>query len=201
MMRPLVFQAAPITPTTLTAAASTLSTSPPTVSLTWVEPSPVPAPTLFTLERADLADFSSGLQSFTVNAPATSFVDTTVGEHLTYFYRVRAEDNVAYSAWSDTVTATTPGRLPLAPSNLALFGAAKTALTVVWVDNANNEQGFYLQRRRTGQWATIATLPANTTKYTDSGLVSGTTYRYRIQAYNKDGVSAWSNILQANTLP
>jgi hypothetical protein len=44
-----------------------------------------------------------------------------------------------------------------------------------------------------GTYSTIATLPANTTTYTNTGLTKGKKYYYRVRAVNSAGNSAWSN--------
>ncbi len=44
-----------------------------------------------------------------------------------------------------------------------------------------------------GTWSRVGTVGANTTKYSDKGLTSKTSYLYRVQAYNVDGVSEYTN--------
>ena len=48
-------------------------------------------------------------------------------------------------------------------------------------------------------FTTIASLPAGSTAYTDSGLRASTTYRYRVLAWNDAGVSGYSNIATVKT--
>ena len=80
---------------------------------------------------------------------------------------------------------------------ITLFaGAAHAAeLTVTWSDASTNEDGFKLERKTgtAGSYAQIATLPANTTGYVDTAVTAGTTYCYRVRAYNAAGDSAYSN--------
>ena len=81
--------------------------------------------------------------------------------------------------------------------------AAITAaqLTLSWSDNSTNEAGFRIERRTgtTGTYAEIATLGVNTASYTDVNLANGTTYCYRVRAYNAGGVSGYSNEQCATT--
>lgn len=81
---------------------------------------------------------------------------------------------------------------PAAPTNLRVLAVTDTAITLAWSDESSNEDGFELQRRTTGSWASLASLAANTTTYSDSGLSAGTTYRYRVRAFNASGESEWS---------
>jgi len=50
-----------------------------------------------------------------------------------------------------------------------------------------------------GAWTRVATLGADVTTYTDTGLMRRTTYQYRVQAYNGSGSSAYSNVVTAKT--
>ena len=91
--------------------------------------------------------------------------------------------------------------LPQAPSNLSVSKITSTAITIKWSDNANNEQGFYVQRSMNAgtTWTQIATVAPNATSYTNTGLTPRTTYWYRVQAYNAAGVSGFSNTISATT--
>jgi titin len=63
-----------------------------------------------------------------------------------------------------------------------------------WRDNSGNEAGFRIDRSTNGStFATVTTVNANMTAYTDSGLVTSTTYSYRVSAFNSAGSSANSN--------
>jgi hypothetical protein len=45
----------------------------------------------------------------------------------------------------------------------------------------------------------VATLPGTATIFTDTGLASRTTYRYRVRAHNAAGDSPYSNTASAQT--
>lgn len=87
---------------------------------------------------------------------------------------------------------------PRSPSNLQLVEVTSSAASLTWVDNASNETGQTLQRSDDGRtsWATVATLSADQTTYTNEGLTPGHTYWYRMRASNTYGDSDWSNELE-----
>ena len=74
-------------------------------------------------------------------------------------------------------------------------------LTLSWSDNSTNEAGFRIERRTgtTGTYAEIATLGVNAASYTDVNLANGTSYCYRVRAYNAGGMSGYSNEQCATT--
>src|SRR4029434_8915779 len=84
-------------------------------------------------------------------------------------------------------------------SSPALVTAAQLILS--WSDNSTNEVGFRIERRTgtTGTYAEIATVGVNTASYTDVNLPNGTTYCYRVRAYNAGGTSGYSNEQCATT--
>jgi LmbE family N-acetylglucosaminyl deacetylase len=74
-----------------------------------------------------------------------------------------------------------------------------------WTDNATTETGFSVERAPdnggvAGTYATIATLGANVTAFTDGGLLASTRYWYRVRAFNAGGNSAYSNAFAVTTL-
>jgi Domain of Unknown Function (DUF1080)/Fibronectin type III domain len=72
--------------------------------------------------------------------------------------------------------------------------AYATSLRLQWTDVSNNESGFKVERMAsTGSYTQLATVPANVQTYTDTGLNSGTTYCYKVRAFNSAGTSAPSN--------
>jgi len=73
--------------------------------------------------------------------------------------------------------------------------AAAAGLKLTWADNSINEDGFKIERKegQAGTFAQITTAGANVSSYTDSGLTEGTTYCYRLRAFNAAGDSVYSN--------
>ncbi|MEN8126944.1 MAG: putative Ig domain-containing protein, partial [Planctomycetota bacterium] len=90
---------------------------------------------------------------------------------------------------------------PAAPSGLSATAIATTRIDLTWVDNADNETGFKIERsiRTNGSFVEIATVGADVTSYSDTTVRKGTTYYYRVRATNGDGDSAYSNEANATT--
>jgi hypothetical protein len=141
----------------------------------------------------------------------TTYTDSSVALNTTYYYRVRAYNVVATSAFSNTATAATPAQIvPLAPTFLLIMSTTRNSFALMWTDNAANELGFYLERSTagaSGPWTRIATVlpkaataPSSVT-YTDNFLTPATNYWYRVQAYNLVGGSAYSNTIPGTTNP
>jgi hypothetical protein len=68
-------------------------------------------------------------------------------------------------------------------------------LQLTWTDNSTNEDGFTIERKAgtAGTYAPLTTVGANVSSYTDSTLVDGATYCYRLFAFNSGGNSPYSN--------
>lgn len=101
-----------------------------------------------------------------------------------------------------TVTPPTP-TAPAAPTSLAATVVSRNQINLSWTDNANNEDGFKIERcagSTCTNFVQVATVGANVTSYSNTGLTRNTTYRYRVRAYNTGGDSAYSNIVNATTL-
>jgi hypothetical protein len=90
---------------------------------------------------------------------------------------------------------------PAAPSSLTASAASTSQINLSWTDNSNNEDGFKVERLNSdGTWSQVATVGANLTTWSDTGLTAGTTYTYRVRAYNASGGdSAYSNTASATT--
>jgi hypothetical protein len=114
---------------------------------------------------------------------------------------VRAYNAAGESAYSNTASGTTSPAptSPSAPANLAASVKTKPRLSVslTWTDTSTNETGFLVQRSADGgaTWVQIAQLAAGSTSYADGSVSSGTTYRYRVCAYNAAGSSGYSNVV------
>ena len=95
----------------------------------------------------------------------------------------------------------TGGKPPRTPSSLSATKEKTTTIEVTWSDNSDDELGFKLYRKKYigGSYSLVATLDANVTEYTDSGLGSDANYYYRVCAYNYAGSSDYSNVDYATT--
>jgi hypothetical protein len=122
---------------------------------------------------------------------------------ITYYPSLTVVDNRGASSWIAgppiTVNAPPP---PAAPS---LLTASTSGASVVlnWQDNSSDEIGFYIERC-VGAGCTdfiglFGDTPANVTTFTDSLVVAGITYRYRVVAFNAGGYSPYSNVATVST--
>lgn len=90
---------------------------------------------------------------------------------------------------------------PAAPGSLIAVASSSTQINLTWVDNANNESGYEIQRSPDGAaWATITTSAANATSYSNTGLTAATMYHYRLRAVNFAGVSAFAGPVSTTTM-
>jgi len=140
----------------------------------------------------------------TISANTTSYTDVGLGSSATYYYKIQATNAGGNSSWSNEASAKTdtpPANIPAAPSNLIATAAGTSVINLTWSDIATNETSYVLQRSLSSGsgFSTIATLAANTTSYSNSGLNSSTTYYYKVQAINSIGSSAWSNVVNSTT--
>lgn len=74
-------------------------------------------------------------------------------------------------------------------------------LTLNWVDNSDNEDGFKIDRKltQTGPWAEIGQVGPNITTFADN-VTDQQLYCYRVKAFNNAGDSPASNEACATTL-
>jgi uncharacterized repeat protein (TIGR01451 family) len=158
----------------------------------------------FKIERAPDSGGSPGTwtQIATVGANVTNYNDTGLLPGTRYWYRIRAYNVGGDSDYSNQASATT--LLLTAPSGLTATAASTNRIDLSWADNSSNEDGFEIERAADDggspdAWSQIATVSANVTNYSDSGLPPGTKYWYRVRAYNTSGSSDYSNQASAAT--
>ncbi len=188
----------PSAPTNLTATAASSSQ----INLAWTDTANNEGG--FKIERCTGANCTTFSQVATVGANVTSYQNTGLAASTSYSYRVSAYNGAGDSGYSNTASATTPAAptVPAAPSNLAANAVSRNQINLVWTDNATNEDGFRIERCKGStctNFAQIASVGANVTSYQNTGLTKGTTYRYRVRAYNAAGNSGYSNIASATT--
>jgi fibronectin type 3 domain-containing protein len=137
----------------------------------------------------------------------TSFSDQSLPANTSYSYQVRAVDIVGdvgpFSAVATTVTlAPQP---PTAPTNVVAAPVSGTAITVSWTASTSSVgiANYVVQRCQGAGCSNFATVASPTgTSFADSGLTTGTSYSYRVQALDAGGASSpFSNVASATPIP
>src|SRR5204863_2673741 len=177
-------------PTSLTATAVSSSQ----INLAWTDNSL--AESGYRIEQSPVDDLH--FIEIAVTGPNVTFYSATgLSEGTKYYYRVRAYNAIATSAYCSEKNATTFSNLPAAPSGLTITSITSSTVSLAWTDNANNETGFKVQRKQGvgGTYTQIATPGANVTTFTDNdpALLDGTQYYYKVCATNSAGDSPFSN--------
>lgn len=136
-----------------------------------------------------------------------SWLDTPIHNYMSYSLSCATEFTTHQAgrmhAWTEEsltgwLELPPPPAVPGTPS----LSTSGSVITIVWVDNSNDEDGFQVQRETKGsrnKWVnqqTIADVGANVTSTTDSPGAG--TFRYRVRAYNGNGASNWSGWAQIN---
>jgi hypothetical protein len=132
------------------------------------------------------------------DSSATMYPSTT---SCSQNWRSLAADDVSAAETAYPPAGATPP--PSAPSNLTVgvnASSPSSAIDVRWSDNSSNESNFLVERSTDGfNFTQVASLGANVTAFTNSGLAASTTYTYRVRASNGGGFSAYSDVASATT--
>ncbi|MEH1169186.1 hypothetical protein V6V47_27770 [Micromonospora sp. CPCC 205539] len=202
MNRPLVLRVAPKAPTGLTATPVPGSaTALPAIALTWTGNGDRPPATSHLLQRATDATFTGEVTTLTVAAAAVRYTDATVTPGVTYHYRIRAENAVSCSSWSNSV----PASVHLAaPAGLvaAIPPAAPLRVALRWT-NRSFATGIDVQRATN---PTFTSGPGTTAigvggSHLDVAVAPDTTYYYRVRTTYLGATSAWSTVAAMSTPP
>ena len=97
-------------------------------------------------------------------------------------------DNIAVTQTFGDVEA--PPELP--PGKVAVYGVPGGGISVNWSDNSNNESGFRVERRASGEsdFEALDVVEANRTHYLDSSADVGIEWEYRIVALGEAELSS-----------
>ena len=138
-----------------------------------------------------------------------NYVDDTVRPQFSYQYRVRAR-GVSLTAWGDWSSYTLSGGLEEThvnpPTNLRLSREHDNSeVTISWTAPIGDFDSYTLQRQElvivesSTIFANAVTLdgnnwlPGSTTTFTDSSILPGNTYEYRVAAVKADGVGEYTD--------
>lgn len=154
-------------------------------------------------------EYKTGSNSYSIlslTGNLTTYLHTGLVANATYTYRVSAINSAGISNPSNEAIATTLS-IPSAPRNLSATVISSSQIDLIW--NAPNSNGgtpiigYKILRDSscTGTFVTISDTTNSSTKYSDTGLVANTCYRYNIEAINAIGLgSTMTNNVTATTL-
>jgi len=138
----------------------------------------------------------------TTSANAESYTVTGLVESQTYEFQVRAYHSLGptFSSYSNADSCTTG---VISPNSLTVTTSATSSaqLNLTWNDRSSVEEGYKIERA-TGAcsgFSQIGTTGANIEAYGDSGLLNGTTYCYRVRAYDGAINSSYSSSVSGTT--
>lgn len=109
------------------------------------------------------------------------------GEEYTYRLLIRKKSSGSSLAYSGVITVKTE-TIP-SPSQLVALPAAHGRISLIWEHPFDVESGFEIWRKEDGKtWELIATVPRNTTDWTDYSAHANKIYRYRVRAVRGESV-------------
>jgi YD repeat-containing protein len=112
----------------------------------------------------------------------------------TYTYDPAGNRLSASERLRQPISVTPPG----APQALTAAQRGYDAIRLTWQDAADNEAGYRLERSTDGQgWRVLAEVGADTSAYTDRGLLRTTPYWYRLTGWNGQGEAAAPELITA----
>lgn len=95
----------------------------------------------------------------------------------------------------------TGGIPPIAPTALEGVAISSGQVDLDWTDNSSDEYGFHIEHSIDdgGSWSLLDSVGEGVANYSDFSVTPGTTYGYRVAAYNGYGQSASSNVVEVAT--
>ncbi len=173
------------------------------VNLNWDDSSDNTAVTVYQVERCA----GTGCTTFLpLSTPVISaYNDIGLTEGTVYRYRVSAGDAAGnFSGYSSILTITPDVTPPLAPASLSANVASATQINLSWAASTDNVgvTGYQIERCAGASCVNFGFLASvSNTSFSDTGLVSATTYRYQVRAVDAAGnFSGYSTAISATTL-
>jgi hypothetical protein len=143
----------------------------------------------------------SGYQNLDVSNVTTYSVSSNIAAGTTYYYRVRAYNGNGTSGNSNTINLTT---IPPAPTATAASNIQSTSFSANW-NASTGATGYRLDVATDSGFSSYVSGYQNldvsnvTTYSVSSNINPGTTYYYRVRAYNGSGTSGNSNTINLTT--
>jgi hypothetical protein len=152
--------------------------------------------------------YNKGVELMSRNMPAAlvpqfkrsaNTIDTLIFSHSSY--RTKKISISAYVHDVGTVQLEDTLIIIAAPTSLRVEAVSAGQIDLEWMDNADNETGFRIERSLDGStgWKLIAVPGANSSSHQDTDLSPSTLYYYRVHAFNAGSNSMYSNTAHVST--
>ncbi|MEX0640248.1 MAG: fibronectin type III domain-containing protein [Nitrosopumilaceae archaeon] len=195
---------APNSPTNLTATPVSNNQ----INLSWAAPvnSTLDQVNGYKIEISSHCSGSFGVLVANTTTTSTTYSNTGLVQGICYAYKVSAINLVGIGSTSNTAYATT-WTVPNSPTSLSANAISSSQINLSWIAPTNTGgtpiTGYMIQKRDscTGNFSTLVANTSNSsTTYSNTGLVNGTCYQYRVFAHNAVGTSIASNNATGTTL-
>jgi fibronectin type 3 domain-containing protein len=151
------------------------------------------------LDHYTLYSNKTGLWAFLIEIPAgiEYYVDTGLTHGATYYYNISASDEVPNESPQSTSASNVSSDIlpPATPTGLTITSLRSGDLNITWNLNTDDTQTYSIYSNKTGTWTLLVNITHPQNWYIGTGLTSGTTYYYKISAW--DEVSLESLISEA----
>lgn len=157
--------------------------------------------------HVSIGDFNNYALYKELPKDTTTFTDSNLNiPGSTFFFKVTAYnlnggDSTPSNEIMIRIKAANEEKPPLGPSDLKIVQVFEKDVVLEWKDNADNEEGYKLERRKAtdSKFMIAKELPRDMSAYRDEGLEPGTVYFYRVFAFNASGSSNTSNTVEVVT--
>lgn len=130
---------------------------------------------------------------------SSAYIDTTVTDGTTYYYKVSAVNATGEGSASTSVSTTTP--LVIMPGDFTVTkqSVSKTKVTLSWTASSNAES-YAVYYKSTGDYAQFG-LSTTKTKTSVTGLTTGTEYTFKVVATNVTKSKESNEVIATPTYP
>ncbi|NJO00526.1 MAG: fibronectin type III domain-containing protein [Bacteroidia bacterium] len=138
-----------------------------------------------------------------INANTEAYTDTGVLPNTLYFYQIRAINSEEGNSFFSNISGARTVDIPPPPTNLNFLVLNSNRVEIRWTGGAANTSGFNIERANAleedGLFIPIALVSAGVNQFTDTSLSGNQIYFYRISAYNENGESPYSEIIEVRS--
>jgi PKD repeat protein len=129
---------------------------------------------------------------------------THLQENVTYYWKVRVQEDTEEQRWSEYTGTWSfiTGTLPAAPTSCTATYVSDSQIDLEWNDNASNETGYEIYRSvDSAAYSLLDTVAADSTGHNDTDVSADHTYQYKIRAKNDAGYSSYCETSIVATSP